>query len=325
MCAAPRSGHWRCHLVKEPNSEDCTAVARRFVKSAAPSAPTHILEHVVETAIWNLFRTREDGDLELLWDDRDWEWPELTSHCLTYPQFFPNKEPVYYLLNLTTARIRASVQLTLSASAPEHARSAQDARDLARAKQLHESSQRMDLETVSTQLRSEFVTELGAAWRDCAAARNVFDAIIRKLQNDKARSINQWRDVAASFSKTVYRLHVERCPLCVHLNKPDVLEAPTEAALPPYHCSCTCEVAWRDDLASPNIPIHGPEFQRVMAKWAAENIHGLSVRPPSIRDMVDFEEAHLRDSDALKKSTLWCHIKRLAVRAWELTSSKIDR
>lgn len=80
----------RVSLTRRPSESELTEVAKRFVSAVAPSIPDLILEHIVETAIWNILSESNAGCLEVLCEDESWRWPELEKHSKMYALFSPD-------------------------------------------------------------------------------------------------------------------------------------------------------------------------------------------------------------------------------------------
>lgn len=80
----------RVSLTRRPSEAELAEVARRFVKSIAPSIPDLILGDIVKTAILNIFAETNAGYLEVLYEYKSWRWPELEKHTKTYIQFSPD-------------------------------------------------------------------------------------------------------------------------------------------------------------------------------------------------------------------------------------------
>ena len=379
-------GNWRTVLVAAPDRNQCRDVARRYILGVAPSIPESILENIAETAVWNLFATRDDPEIEVLWDDRAWMWPELEAHCARHAQFAPcidqhqfqlatlyrtkvlqttfdewllmqsmttlrgwarahgieparkKRElasairdscpvptgireayaawrsqklfeaerryadcrviPVYRLLELCMSRIRAWVYRSMSSSAPEHWLAAREASDWQRAADRVERAKALDPMAERHEIARIFAATFGPQWQQREAARRVFDRLAKSIERETNASVEDVYEDASSFMRDVIQLELERCVLCAHLGRPTLLSNDDESALPPFHLSCTCTLSWRHRWEFAANPAPGSNFDRIVSKWCKSSINGLSVRLPSIADLVSWEEARMRDEDS---------------------------
>jgi hypothetical protein len=278
--------HWAPALIGPPEEAACLQIARKYIRHMAPTIPSAILDHIAETAVWNLFATRDSGDLEVLWDDRDWDWPELEDHCRQHAEFQPctdnlkiswaedfrreilnasieswllkqpmsvlriwqnefsikpakrkidlvgallsispqpqiivntfdnwvseqfvvaenrrsncNVIPVYRLLALATANIKAWVTATMAWSGSKQFRIEREFRDRQSAKERFSDAQSLNLTNYDNYLEKAFSDYMGAAWRKDEASQRVFNRLIKKQETAKASSIDDFFEEISS-------------------------------------------------------------------------------------------------------------------------------
>ncbi len=80
----------KASLTRRPSEAELAEVAVRFIRTIAPTIPDSILDHIVETVIWNIFAEANAGHLDVLNEDESWRWPELEEHTKLYTPFSPN-------------------------------------------------------------------------------------------------------------------------------------------------------------------------------------------------------------------------------------------
>ncbi len=156
----------------------------------------------------------------------------------------------------------------------------------------------MNIDVEKQRLEEAFHVEFGHDWKLNKAAARTFSKICAKLELRRHMSIQDFEQESASFLRDLYRLEIEQCPLCKYLKGAlQVADPNNESCLPPYHPSCECTVdwihEWAKDAGRENEP--GIHVEEAVNEWVKTHIAEIGVAPPTILDMVAFEEQIMAD------------------------------
>ncbi|MBS1229457.1 MAG: hypothetical protein H6R17_2734 [Proteobacteria bacterium] len=289
-------------------------VAMRYVEQYASSMPTERARHAAESAVWNLCSPRNAGSLD--WPDgyNEWTWAELSQSLELTGGDSKNVVPAFRLASLIAVRVRAWVTMTLAAYGPVPAAIERGKRDWATAIGHHQRAQTFDIQAFRTKLVTAVQQEIGEEWHQNPAARSLVDRLVRKQEANKRATVQEFFNDASSFMQDKYFLVVTPCPECVRQQCTKSQIEAQELALPPFHLTCSCEVAWQHEWVFDEPDRSTENFEASIQGWLASSLKGLSIQPPSIRDLLSFEEARLRDKELLvcpvssKEHSFWKRI-----------------
>jgi hypothetical protein len=308
--------NWRVTLLREPTRDECMAVAMRYVGKVASEMRPDRTEFAAESAVWNLCRSRNDGCLDWPDDYEEWTWRELSDHlAVTKYSAACDLVPAFHLARLVAVRVRAWVSMDLSAHGPIPQARERIQRDRDFANTRFHDAKAFDIPRFRSNLEAELESILGPEWRNQPAPQRLLDRLISKQVAAKEATVEDFFNESATFMQDSYTLNVESCEKCIKLQREITHIQPKEENLPPFHLTCSCEVRWKHEWIFPAREQPAGHFETTVDEWVSNNVKGMSVRPPSIRDMLAFEEARIRDemsklpggneSDMSRGNSIW--------------------
>ncbi|CAB3775298.1 hypothetical protein LMG29542_08680 [Paraburkholderia humisilvae] len=233
--------------------DECHEVSRRYVDGVAMSMGDHLTAHAAEVAAWVLTRPRGAGDLDWPEGAMDAEWPELAAHTIATGQR-STSAPVFCLCGLAQTRVRAWVAMTLAAYGPAPLARQREETNRALAEEHFAQAQAFDIEQFRSDLSVALAFEVGRNWVNHTPAHRVFDRMVAKEERYKWYSVDDFYLEAADFIQDAPSLVVEPCAKCRRLGISKSTVEPIEAALPPFHLSCSCKVHWQNEFKYGETP-----------------------------------------------------------------------
>lgn len=284
---------WRTSVVREPTEVECEALALRYAESLGHSIPHAVTVNAAQAVGWNVCHPRRPGDFSTD-ETLEWKWPELEAHLISSGCNPSECSPVFWLERLMKTRICAWVVMKLSQFGPEPKMEERRLSDMELARQRLARAAAVDLDEFEATVERELQEALGPSWRQDPAACALADRLIASQRAEKRKTIQDLHSEVSSFMQDVYTLQVEPCEECRTRGIEKHTVEPTEAALPPYHLSCSCEVRWDHKWRFDERPV-SPNLDAAIKAWSSRSVNGLSVQIPTLHELLEFERARLQD------------------------------
>lgn len=213
-----------------------------------------------------------------------------------------------HLVWLVQTRMDSYFLAVYGHGSPSKRKERDEASSLQLAKTAYEKARTINYAEEERLLRAEFAREVSPCWESSEAARRVYDRVMRNLRNKATDPLEafiaQYRQISSKQSTWLrHRLCLhEVCALCV--GRDTYISYCTSDDLPPFHPLCRCGVPYWDfslnereekitDSAVGSHP--GPHARRAVDELLKKCVSGLSFRPPTLLEMIQVEEAILKD------------------------------
>lgn len=288
-------------LERNPTEIECKSVGLRYIEYLGCQIPSNIAAHVSDFIAWEICRPRNAGSLD--WTDEclNWKWADLSSLSKKMGQTEPECH-VFQLSRLTSTRINAWMEITLSKFGPTSRVSERTEQDWITARERYNAAQSLDIEAFKSNLEHAILLEIGPDALNQLAAQRLVERLVNQQKNYKSRSVDDFYNEVSSFMQDKFEIEVEQCTECSRQGNTVKHIAPTETSLPPFHILCECKVRWKHSWIFSEQERNASVLDSEINSWVLNNIQGTSIRPPSLRDLLNFENARLQDEINAKNS-----------------------